>query len=463
MGKKIKAEMEAQRKDFVEGAKARGVTEAKATQIFEQVDKFAGYGFNKSHAAAYALVAYQTAWVKANYPVEFFAASMTLDLGNTDKLNVFKQELDRLKIKLLPPDINRSRAAFAVEDPGDTPLFAGKGDSSLHPPPFYGGAIRYALAAVKNVGQGAMEGLVAARAAGGPFRDLFDFTARLDAQLLNKRQLENLAAAGAFDSLNPNRHQTFAAIETILRHAQSAASERDSQQVSLFGNLEPAGGRRFALPVVPDWPALEKLAKEFEAIGFYLSSHPLDAYGASLKRLGVIRYGDIPSWLATRPASTRAKLAGVVVGRQERTSARGNRFAFVQLSDQSGVYEATVFADLLATGRELLEAGKTVLLAVDVRSEGDSLRLTVQQVRPLDEAVAHAAAGLRIFLKDPAPLPSVKQVIQRQGRGRGKVSLVLDLDRSHEVEMSLPGEWSIAPGTRAAIRAIPGVVEVQDV
>jgi DNA polymerase-3 subunit alpha len=460
MGKKIKAEMDAQRKTFIDGAVARGVPPAKAAQIFEQVDKFAGYGFNKSHAAAYALVAYQTAWLKANYPVEFFAASMTLDLGNTDKLNVFKQELDRLKIKLLPPDINRSRATFTVEDAGDSPLFARGGNGAVA---FFGGAIRYALAAVKGVGQGAMDALVRVREEGGPFRDLFDFTARLDAQLLNKRQLENLVAAGAFDPLNPNRHQTFAAIETILRHAQSAASERDSQQVSLFGNLEPGGSRRFALPVVADWPALDRLAKEFEAIGFYLSAHPLDAYGASLKRLAVIRYGDIPSWLATRPPSTRAKLAGVVVSRQERTSARGNRFAFVQLSDQSGIYEATVFADLLATARDQLEPGKTVLLFADVRSEEDSLRLTAQQVRPLDEAVAHAAAGLRIFLKDPAPLSSVKQVIQRQGRGRGKVSLILELDRTREVEMALPGEWSIAPGTRAAIRAIPGVVEVQDV
>ena len=460
MGKKIKAEMEAQRKAFIDGATARGVDATQAESIFEKVNKFAGYGFNKCHSAPYAMVAYQTAWLKANYPVEFFAASMTLDLGNTDKLNVFKQELDRLKIKLLPPDINRSRATFTVEDAGDSPLFARDGNGAA---PFFGDAIRYALAAVKGVGQGAMDGLVKVREEGGPFRDLFDFTARLDAQLLNKRQLENLVAAGAFDSLNPNRHQTFAAIETILRHAQSAASERDSQQVSLFGNIEPAGGRRFALPVVPDWPALDKLAREFEAIGFYLSAHPLDAYGASLKRLGVIRYGDIPAWLATRPPSTRAKLAGVIVSRQERTSARGNRFAFVQLSDQSGIYETTVFADLLATARDQLEPGKTVLLSADVRSEEDSLRLTAQQVRPLDEAVANAAAGLRIFVKDPAPLSSVKQVIQRQGRGRGKVSLVLELDRTREVEMSLPGEWSIAPGTRAAIRAIPGVVEVQDV
>jgi DNA polymerase-3 subunit alpha len=172
MGKKIKSEMDAQRKTFIDGAIARGVPAPKAAQIFELVDKFAGYGFNKSHAAAYALVAYQTAWLKANYPVEFFAASMTLDLGNTDKLNVFKQELDRLKIKLLPPDINRSRATFTVDDPGDSPLFARGGNGAAA---FFGGAIRYALAAVKGVGQGAMDALVKVREGGRPSR-LFDFT-----------------------------------------------------------------------------------------------------------------------------------------------------------------------------------------------------------------------------------------------------------------------------------------------
>ncbi|MGH6932029.1 MAG: OB-fold nucleic acid binding domain-containing protein, partial [Dongiaceae bacterium] len=405
-----------------------------------------GYGFNKSHAAAYALIAYQTAWLKANHPVEFFAASMTLDLGNTDRLNLYKQELDRLRIKLLPPDINRSRAAFAVEQLPDGTR-----------------AIRYALAAVRNVGAGAMETLVAVRDAGGPFRDLFDFTARLDAQLLNKRQMENLARAGAFDPLNPNRRQTFESIETIIRHAQSATSDRSSQQVSLFGDLTPAGGTRFALPLVSDWPAMERLRNEFEAIGFYLSAHPLDAYGNSLRRVDIMRFGDLPAWLAGRPASSRAKLAGVVVGKQERTSARGNRFAFAQVSDQSGIYEVTIFSDLLSASRELLEPGATVTMTVDVRNDGDALKLNAQTIRPLGEAVAHAAAGLRIFLKDPAPLDSVKRIIGRQGRGRGKVSLVLELDRSREVEMSLPGGWQIAAGTRAAIRAIPGVVEVVDV
>jgi DNA polymerase-3 subunit alpha len=444
MGKKIKSEMEAQRKAFIDGAVARGVPEARATQIFEQVDKFAGYGFNKSHAAAYALVAYQTAWLKTNYPVEFFAASMTLDLGNTDKLNIFKQELDRLKIRLLPPDINRSRAAFAVEVQPDGSQ-----------------AIRYALAAVKNVGRGAMEDLVAAREAAGAFKDLFDFTARLDAQTVNKRQLENLVCAGAFDGLNPNRRQSFEAIELILRHAHSAAGERDSPQESLFGSID-SGPRRFTLPIVGDWPVMDRLRHEFEAIGFYLSAHPLDAYGASLRRLDVVRFGDLPAWLQGRP-NTRAKMAGVVVAKQERTSARGNRFAFLQLSDASGIYEVMVFAELLGASRELLVPGTMLFLTADVRTEGDLYRLTAQSLRPLDEAVAGAAAGLRIFLREPEALESIKSIIQRDGRGKGKVSLVLELDRAREVEMTLPGSWMISAGTRQAIKSIPHVVDVQDV
>ncbi|WP_119458633.1 DNA polymerase III subunit alpha [Rhodospirillaceae bacterium SYSU D60014] len=443
MGKKIKAEMEAQRKIFVDGAVARGVRAAKAEQVFDQVNKFAGYGFNKSHAAAYALVAYQTAWLKANYPVEFFAASMTLDYGNTDKLNVFRQELGRLKIRLLPPDINRSRASFGVEI-------------------VEGGvrAIRYALAAIKSVGAGAVEALVRTREAEGAFKSLFDFTARLDPRLLNRRQLETLVCAGAFDGLNPNRRQTFEAAETILRHANAAASERESLQVSLFGDGGGEGGR-FTLPAVADWPSMERLRHEFEAIGFYLSAHPLDAYGKTLERLEVVPYVDLPVWMSGR-TTNRAKLAGIVINRQERTSSRGNRFAFVQLSDASGMFEVMVFSDLLATERHLLEPGQAVLIGVEVRSEDGNMRLTGQSVRALDEAVTQATTGLRIFLNESMPLDSLCQVMQHEGRGRGRIRLVLEIERAREVEMALPGAWSLSAATRAAIKAIPGVVDVQD-
>src|SRR5262249_29824877 len=252
MGKKIQSEMDAQRKSFVEGTVGRGVAPGKAEQIFDEMAKFAGYGFNKSHAAAYGLVAYQTAYLKANYPVEFLAASMTLDLGNTDKLNHFRQELGRLQIPLLPPDINRSDVAFTVEtDP--------KTDKA---------AIRYALAAVKGVGAQAMRELVAERNANGPYKDVFDFAWRLDTKSFNRRQFENLAKAGAFQSLNPNRAQTFAAAELLLRQASRAAEEREDGQHSLFAGIDAGFAARPSLPVVPDWPPVEKLQNEFEAIGF---------------------------------------------------------------------------------------------------------------------------------------------------------------------------------------------------
>jgi len=457
MGKKIPAEMEAQRQLFIEGAVGRRVNAGLADHIFDQMAKFAGYGFNKSHAAAYALVAYQTAYLKANYPVEFLAALMTLDLGNTDKLNVFRTELDRLGIRLLPPDINRSEVTFAVEP-----------DAPTRPSPANGGgqgggkpAIRYALAAVKGVGGQAMSELVAERARGGRFKDLIDFSRRLDAKSFNRRQFENLAKAGAFDGLNPNRAQTFAAAEQLLRQASLAAEERESRQESLFGNLDPSFAPRPALPLVADWPPVERLQHEFAAIGFYLSSHPLDPYGKSLERAGVIRFADLAAGLAANDAS-RFRLAGIVVGRKERTSARGNRFAFVQMSDPSGIFEVTLFSETLSEARGLLDSGQPLVVTVDVRSEEESLRLTVQKIEPLDTVVAHAAAGLRVFLGEARALSSLKSVIAREAGGRGRVTVVLDLP-SREVEIAIPGGFKVDPRTRAAVKSLPGIIDVHDI
>jgi len=447
MGKKIRSEMEAQRKNFVEGATARSVPAATAEQIFEQVSKFAGYGFNKSHAAAYALVAYQTAYFKANYPVEFLAASMTFDMGNSDKLNLFRQELDRLDIALLPPDVNHSRADFGVETVRSDD---GGGD---------GRAIRYALAAIKNVGHGAMQALVAEREAKGPFQSLDDFAMRADNRSLNKRMIENLACAGAFDSLNGNRQQVFMAAESIVRHAAVAASERDSQQASLFADAPAASPRGMVLPDVDDWPAMERLRHEFEALGFYLSAHPLDAYGRSLERLRVRRYDELLATQGREPG--RKRLAGIVIGKQERTSRQGNRFAFIQLSDTGGVYEVVVFSEVLARSRDLLESHEPLLLTVETRGEAEELRLMAQEIAPLETVVAEAASGLRVMVERPEPLGSLKAVLEREGRGRGRVALVLDLADGQEVEFELPGAYRLSPAVRQAIKAIPGL-EVQD-
>ena len=445
MGKKIPSEMEAQRQLFFEGAAARGVERARAELIFDQMAKFAGYGFNKPHAAAYALVTYQTAYLKANYPVEFLAALMTLDLGNTDKLNVFRQELNRLGIRLLPPDINRSEVTFAVE-----------ADPKTGKP-----AIRYALAAVKGVGAQAMAELVADRATRGRFKDLADFSRRLDAKSFNRRQFESLAKAGAFESLNPNRAQTFAAAEQLLRQASLAAEERESRQESLFAGIDPSFAPRPSLPLVDDWPPVERLQHEFAAIGFYLSSHPLDPYGKSLERAGIIRYADLPAGLAANPTN-RFKLAGIVVGRKERTSGRGNRFAFVQMSDPSGTFEVTLFSEILREARALLDSGQPLVVTVDVRSEDENLRLTVQKVEPLDTVVAHAAAGLRVFVGEARALTSLKSVIAREAGGRGRVTVVLDLP-AREVEIAIPGGFKVGPQTRAAVKSLPGIIDVHDI
>jgi DNA polymerase-3 subunit alpha len=443
MGKKIKEEMEAQRKLFIDGAVGRAVDPRVAEHIFDQVAKFAGYGFNKSHAAAYALVAFQTGYLKANYPVEFFAASMTLDLGNTDKLNVFRQELDRLGIKLLPPDINRSGVAFTVEET--------KG----------GAAIRYALAAVKGVGAQAMEAIVREREANGRFKNLFDFARRIDAKSFNKRQFESLVKAGAFDGVNPNRAQSFQACELLLRHASLAAEERESTQVSLFGGLDAAAPRP-ALPVTSDWPSMEKLQHEFDAIGFYLSSHPLDAYGRSLERVGVVRFVDLPAHLAGG-GPTRHKLAGIVVSKKERTSARGNRFAFVQMSDASGIYELTMFSEVLGQARPLLDAGQPLLVTVDCQVQEEQVRLTATRIEALDGAVAHAQAGLRVFVGEAAALKPLRGIIGRDGPGRGRVSVVVGLGPTREAEITIPGGYKIGPGIRAAVKSLPGILDVHDI
>jgi len=442
MGKKIQAEMDAQKKIFIDGATANGVAAAKSEQIFDQVAKFAGYGFNKSHAAAYALVAYQTAYLKANYPVEFMAALMTLDLHNTDKLNVFRQELQRLVIPLLPPDVNRSDAVFSVEQERID------GEERL--------AIRYALGALKNVGAAAMSGLVKDRRARGGFTSIERLAQRLDPKMVNKRSLESLAAAGAFDSLNKNRRQVYEGAEMILRHAAAAEEARTSGQFGLFGGGEEEDAMPLGLPKVEDWNALDRLSQEFAAIGFYLSAHPLDGFATSLKRLGAISQADLPA--AARLGPGRKKLAGIVVGKQERRSKSGNRFAFVQLSDTTGIYEVALFSEILSRTREILDGGTPLLITADLRVEGDDIRLTAQDIQPLEEAAAASAQGLKCYIAEPEPIQRLKALLEAQGKGRGRVTLVLDLPGEESLEFELPQSYRLSPDFRKAVKGIQGLV-----
>jgi len=447
MGKKIKAEMNAQRDRFISGATALGVDNDQATTIFDLVDKFAGYGFNKSHAAAYALVAWHTAWVKVKYPHEFFAASMTLDFGNTDKLNIFQQELKRLDMALLPPDINRSRADFAVEANAEgAPI-----------------AIRYALAAIKNVGQEAMQAVVEEREANGLYKDLFDLAERVEPTVLNKRQMENLARAGAFDSLNDNRAQVLKAIELMIAHANVSADERTSGQASLFGGSAGTSTlERPALPTARPWLPAEQLAEEFDAIGFYLSAHPIDALARPLAQQGVQPAATLLAALNGAPRA--AKIAGTLLSRRDHRTARGTSLAFLQASDPSGVFEVTMFSEQLAAYAELIEIGRSLVFFVEGKVEADRVRLSVQEVRDADAYAADAAQGVRLYVDEPDSLAPLKTILQRTGRGRGLVSLVLKLDQGGgEVEMDVPERYRISPSVRQSLKAVSGVLDVQEI
>jgi DNA polymerase III subunit alpha len=443
MGKKIKSEMDAQQTIFVKGSVENGVDKKKAAEIFKQVEKFAGYGFNKSHAAAYALVAYQTAYLKYNYPVEFMAASMTYDMNNTDKLAGFKQELERLNIDLLPPSINSSLPEFSVEVREDGTK-----------------AVRYALSAIKNVGGAAMLGLVNERIENGPFKTISDFTFRLDPRSINKRLLENLIRSGSLDCVNGNRRMLIGNLEEILKHAAAAASEKASGQIGLFGDVMAPETQDIPLNPIDDWSSIDRLRQEFEAVGFYLAGHPLADYETSLKKLKIVTSQEL---MGKGVGVARVKLAGLVMNKQERTSAKGNRFAFVQLSDTSGVYEVALFSDALSASREFLETGTAVLITGDFRvdDEGGG-RLTAQKVEPLEPIVAQAAMGLRIFVEKPEILPQLKSVIEQGGRGRGRVSLVLTLNNDDEAEIDLPETYQLNTAIRAAVKSLPGI-QVQDI
>jgi len=431
MGKKIRAEMDAQRGRFVEGAVERGVARNQAEAIFELLAKFADYGFNKSHAAAYALVAYQTAFLKANYPVEFMAASLTLETGNTDKIAEFRREAIDLGIAVEAPSINRSGIEFDVAD----------------------GRILYSLAAIKGVGVQAVEHLVDVRA-DTPFSDLADFGRRINPRFINKRVLEGLAAAGAFDEFEPDRARVAAGIDRINGMATRTQNSLALGQNDFFGG---AGDREpLLLPVVEPWLPAEKLQREHAAIGFYLSAHPLDDYGPVLKKLRVQTWAEFSQ--SVRNGAAAGRLAGTVTAKQERRIRSGNRMGAIQLSDPTGSFEAVIFSEGLSEYRDLLEPGSSVVVLVNAEERPEGINMRIQTVEALDRVVA-GLKQIRVFMRDEAPLPSVQKHLA--GKGEGKISLVFLLEEGRrEVEMQLPGRHPVSPQIASALRSLDGVVQV---
>ncbi|MCF6215725.1 MAG: DNA polymerase III subunit alpha [Emcibacter sp.] len=458
MGKKIAAEMDKQRARFQEGADKKGVDTKQAASIFDQVAKFAGYGFNKSHAAAYALVSYHTAYLKANYPAEFMAAIMSLDLTNTDKLAIFKQEVKAMGLEILPPDINKSDVEFSVEvivgKKDEDNVGGAKGDGILR-------GVRYGLAALKNVGSGAMEGLIAERTKNGPFKDVADFCSRLDTKHINKRALENLAKAGAFDGLNPNRAQMLAAVEMVLKQASFATEQRNSSQVSLFGDV--VSDQALALPDMVDWQLIERLNYEKEAVGFYLSAHPLDAYTQVLERQKIT-----PSVELERKArgGVTVRLAGTIQNIRIMKNKRGKKFAFIGLSDAFGGFECMVFSELLDSAEEVLQVGQSVITTVEASIHPEKgLRVTAKSFAAIEVVAAAAAKGLEIFLSDESPIAAIHDLLEKYKGGRGYITFkinVMDEDE-YDIDIELKDKYKVTPHIRPALMAMKGVREAREI
>jgi DNA polymerase-3 subunit alpha len=439
MGKKKVEEMVAQRQRFLKGAKElKDIDASLANDIFDTMEKFAGYGFNKSHAAAYALIGYQTAYLKRHFPVEFLAASMSLDIQNTDKLAAFVQEAKRLDIPVVQPDVNRSTADFDVED----------------------GSLIYALGALKGVGLEAMRHLQAERSVNGRFRSLHDFAERVDPKSVNKKCFEQLARAGGFDSLEPNRATCLASAHLLAAMAVSAADDRAGGQGGLFGDAEPAV--KATLPTVATWNGQQQLDEEFAAIGFYLSGHPLDDVLDSLEDGRITlsnEIGDVA--MDGRPL----ELIGVVRRRVEKPARNGGKFAFLTLSDPTGEVELMVMPEVLDNCRDLMSPGNSLCVMVNVRRQEEEIRLSVKSVKPIEKArIGKKAKALVVRLSRGANFEELAAVAQRlinaPGADRGEIYLEMPLEDGRVVAMKLPDVYATGLEALRALKMASGVTRV---
>jgi DNA polymerase-3 subunit alpha len=435
MGKKIRAEMDKQRERFVTGAVERGTEKAQADFIFDLLAKFADYGFNKSHAAAYAVVSYQTAYMKAHFPVEFLAATMTYDMANTEKLAQFRADAQRLGIAVEPPSVMTSHRLFEVD----------------------GNRIFHSLAAIKGVGEAAVEHIVALRR-DKPFRSLEDFLSRIDPHIVGKRVLESLVAAGALDHFGRDRAQMFAGVDRMVGYAQHARETATSGQTDIFGSMAGAELEPLRLPATEPWLPAERLHREFLAVGFYLSAHPLDDYRTALARMRVQSFADFSA--AVKRGATAGRLAGTVTSFSTRRTRTGNQMGIVDFSDASGQFEAVMFSETLAQYRDAISEGKSFVLTVAAEDRPEGINLRIQTLASLDEEAGRVQKALRIFLRDAAPAEAIARRLTT--RGDQDVSLILIKgEGAGEVEIALPGRHAVSPQVAAALRAVPGVVEVE--
>ena len=412
MGKKVQAEMDAQRQRFVDGcARESGIDAPKANELFDLIDKFAGYGFNKSHAAAYALLAYHTAWFKAHYPHEFYAASMCFDMHQSEKLAVFVDDARRNGIELAPPDINRSEAEFTVEE-----------TEQSH-------AVRYALAGIRNVGEKAMDAIVAEREANGPFVDLDDVFRRAPAGSMNRRQLESLAAAGAFDALEPNRAKVLANADTLLAEADRASRERSSSQHGLFGGDEhEEQGLRFV--DCEPWSRQDQMAKERETFGFYFAAHPVEQFRAVATANGARTHASLMTGGGNGAGRSGAVMAAMVESVQKRKTKRGKDFVVADFSDQSGQFSASCFEESLVDSFVKWAKDSTCILLtveLDSPSADEPPRVTVRGGVPLADVKASARMLMTLDIDRVEAVRELALLLRPGAKGAGEVIAALHL------------------------------------
>ncbi|WAC63397.1 DNA polymerase III subunit alpha [Pseudoxanthomonas sp. SL93] len=449
MGKKVPAEMAKHREIFREGAGKDGVSERKADEIFDLMEKFAGYGFNKSHAAAYSLVAYQTAWLKKHYPSEFMAATLSSDMDKTEKVVGFLDEARGLGLTMLPPDVNHSDFMFVANDAR---------------------TICYGLGAVKGVGQGVCEAVVAARRSGGPFRDLLDFCKRVDSSKLNKRALEALINAGALDALGANRASLALQLPEVLKAVDQLSKNRNAGIVDMFGSSGGTDDIHVELQETDEWPLSQKLHGERETLGHYLSGHPMDPYREDLRSLVGTDLGDLDRIWASQPVGEkkgwRPEVGAVVAGQVIGVRRKGDSQVFVQLEDGRGRIECSAFSDALAEFGPLLTRDRILVIKGGLREDefsgGFSLR--IRQVWDYAQLCQHHAQRLqlRLDLRVPGLWERVDALMakHRPGGTPLRVDLLMDAGNSPIAGMlDLNGQKAVRVDTELldALRALPGV------
>jgi DNA polymerase III subunit alpha len=425
MGKKKPEVMAAEKEKFLAGSRDNNIPPDKAEYIFDLMAKFAGYGFNKSHSAAYAYIAYQTAYLKAHYPSQFMAALLSCDMHNTDKVVMYINECKEHEIEVLPPDINESHHDFTV----------------------ILDRIRFGLAAVKNVGGAALDSIIEEREKDGPYRSLEDFCCRVDSRRVNKRVIESLIKAGAFDSLGAKRSQLFAILDQAMEQAQAAQRDKASGQISLFGaaagNL-PSAAAAIPLPDVAEWPEKDKLAHEKETVGFYITGHPLDNYRKEFKAVVDAELVAVADWGEGQPI----RVGGMVRTCKDHKSKKGARMAFVTLEDTTGTIEVVVFPETFSQCGHLLTGVEPLVVQGTVKKDERGVKIIADAIDSLSLAREKYTASARILLQaerlDRRLLESLKKVARRYN-GHCPVSFTLHFEGRGEVDIEASEDFAIRP------------------